>query len=43
LNLLIGSIERKIVERGKGKPGMMVKEDEAEYVTAASVPSAINH
>lgn len=43
LNLLIGSIERKITEKGKGKPGVMLREDEAEYVTAPVAPSTINH
>ena len=43
LNLLIGSIERKIETRGKGKPGTMLREDEAEYVTAPVSPSTIRH
>ena len=42
LNLLIGSIERKIESRGKGKPGMMLREDEAEYF-AFPASSAIHH
>ena len=43
LNLLIGSIERKITEKGKGKPGVLLKEDEADYVTDLVAPSAIHH
>ncbi len=48
LNLLIGSIERKIAERGKGKPGTLLKEDEAEYLDGhascpAHEPSTIHH
>jgi len=36
------SIERKIEVRGKGKPGGMLREEEAEYVAASSASSAIN-
>jgi four helix bundle protein len=43
LNLLIGSIERKIAERGKGKPGLLLREDEAEYGTAVPPSSSISH
>ena len=42
LNLLIGSIERKITEKGKGKPGVLLKEDEADYATDLVAPSAIH-
>jgi four helix bundle protein len=42
LNLVIGSIERKIELRGKSKPGAMLREDEAEYVTAPVSSAAIH-
>ncbi|MCX6998029.1 MAG: hypothetical protein NTV49_13335 [Kiritimatiellaeota bacterium] len=36
-------IERKISDKGKGKPGVIVKEDKVEYVAASAVLSTINH